>query len=128
MSAQSGQEHRHLDLFRRGEQTVSLAADALRYVLRNLALQKLDDGADRAGAVRADRLPARRRRDRDVDLDLIDLRAANPRLDLSSRELQVDHGAVVDISAPAWQPAGEVGIALQIVAPGLAPKGLDTLA
>jgi hypothetical protein len=65
MPAQSGQEHDILISFGAGNSP----SDALHDVLRKPALQEFDDGADRAGAVRADRLPARRRRDRDVDLD-----------------------------------------------------------
>ena len=67
------------------------------------------------------------RGDRDVDLHLVDFRAAHQRLDLAARDLQVDDRAIADIGAPARQPVFVVGIAFEIVAPRLAPEALGDL-
>src|SRR5208282_5221463 len=110
------------------EQPVGLSADALHHVLRQLALKEFDEGADRAGAVGADCPPAGRRCYGDVNLDLVDLGAADQRLDLAALDLEVDHRAVVDVGSPTWQAVGEVRIALKVVAPRLAPEAPGDLA
>src|SRR5208282_4563534 len=118
----------HLDLSRRRKQPVRLATNALHDMLRQLALQEFDKGADRAGAVGADCPPARRRCYGDVNLDLVDLGAADQRLDLAALDLEVDHRAVVDVGSPTRKAVGEVRIALKVVAPRLAPEAPDDLA
>ena len=53
----------------------------------------------------------------------VELRAADHRRDLAARDLQVDHRAVADVGAAARQAVRVVAVALEVVAPGLAPEG-----
>ena len=55
---------------------------------------------------------------------LVNLRAADQRLDLARRDLQIDHRSIAHVGPAARQPIREVAVALEIVAPRLAPERL----
>jgi hypothetical protein len=112
----------------RGEQAVGLPADALHDRFGQAPLQQLDQRVDAAGAVGADRPPGRGGQRLDGDQDRIDLRADHFRPDLARADPQIDHRAVADIAASARQAIGEILVALEIFAPGLAPETRRDLA
>src|SRR5580693_2289717 len=64
----------------------------------------------------------------EISIFTLDLRAADQRLDLAARELEVDHRAVTNVGAPARQAVREIGIAFEVVAPSLAPEAPGDLA
>src|SRR5207247_2598508 len=117
-----GATAREPDLGRRGEQPGLLPTDALHNACGEAPPEQLDQGVDRARAVRANRGPARLRHGRDLDGHPVDLRAADQRPHVAGRDPEVEHRAVPDVGAAARQPVREVAVALQVIAPGLAPK------
>src|ERR1039457_4935423 len=105
-----------------------LLAHQLHHTLGDPSLQKFDEGIDRSSAILADGFPARLRDRSYPHLNLVDLRAADQGFDFARRNLKIDHGTVAHIGPPAWQAVFKVAIAFQVVAPSLAPEGLDNRA
>ena len=68
----------------RGNRPRLLPADPLHHALGQAPLQQLDQRIDPARAVRADRLPVRRRRRLDADRDVVERRAADHRRHLAA--------------------------------------------
>src|ERR1700724_4744997 len=113
---------RHLDFAGARKQAVSLPAHPLHHIFRKLPLKQLDKRADRTKAVLADRFPARLRDRANLDLYRIDVCAAHLRSDLAALDLQIDDRTVTYICSAARQTVRVIGIALQILAPRLAPE------
>src|SRR6516164_11009142 len=114
-----------MDLVRRREKAGFLAAYPFHDTLGEPALQKFDERIDRSGAVLADGFPSRLPYWSYLHLNLVDLRAADQGFDFAGRNLKIDHGSVAYIGTPSWQAVFKVAIALEILAPSLAPEGLD---
>ena len=110
-------------LARLGEQPVPRVGENAEHLGGQLAAQQADEGADATGAVRDDPSPTRLRERRDADRHLVELAAGHVGLHPSGPDRQVEHGAISQVGAAARQPVGEVGVAFQVVGPGLAPEG-----
>src|ERR1035437_1269276 len=116
---------RERDLMGRREKARFLPANPFHDALREPALQKLDERIDGAGAVRADGSPARLFDRRHPYRYLVNFRTADQGFDLAGRDLKIDYGTVADIGPAARQAVGKVAVLFQVLAPGLAPEGLD---
>src|ERR1039457_2366045 len=90
--------------------------------------QQLNQRANRARAFVAQALPLRLGCRGDADPDLVKLRPADRGLDLTGAYVKVDHRAVADVSPATRQAVCVVHVGLQVVAPGLAPKGAGNCA
>ena len=116
---------RKLDLLGRREQARVLPANPFHDALGKPSLEKLDERINRARAVRADGFPASLGDRSNFHRDFVNLRAADQSVDRARSDLKIDYRTVSHIGPPARQPVGKVAVALEIVAPGLAPEGLD---
>src|SRR5262249_29287 len=108
----------------RWKQAVTLSADSVHDCLREAALQQFDQGIDASCAVPTDGFPTTRFDGRDADLDLVELRAGEQRVDFALGDLKMDDRAVPNIGAAGRQSIRIVAVAFQIIAPGLAPEAL----
>src|SRR5208337_232301 len=60
---------------------------------------------------------------RDLDLDPVETRTHDLGGRFARPDIQIDHRAVTQVGPSAWQAIGIVAVALQVLAPRLAPEG-----
>ena len=92
------------DFLRRREKAAARPRDALHHGRRQLTL------------------PLNARHGRDLDLDPVKTRAHDMSGRLACPDLEVNHRAIAQIRPSARQAIGIVAVALEILAPGLAPE------
>ncbi len=113
---------RKLDLSRRGKQPRLRPADALHDTLGEATLQQFHQRIDGTRAILADRRPPSLGHGRDFHRHPVELRSAHDGADRAGRDAQIDHRSVAHVRASPWQAVREIAVALEVVAPGLAPK------
>ena len=117
-----------VNFLRRWKQALFGAGHDLHDSGGKFALEQFDQGINLAGALGLDGLPKTRRQGFDLDFDPVKLRAGNQRGHVAFADLQINHRTVAHIGASAGEPIGIVAVGLEVVAPGLAPKGAGNLA
>ena len=104
------------------EQAIALPANPFHHFFCQFALQHFDYRANRTRAIGANRTPPLRGGCGNTDVHLVNLRTADQSLNSALGDGQIDDRTIPDIGAPTRQAIGKIGIAIEVVAPRLAPK------